>query len=271
MPDTQARKRPARNGFTLVELLVVIGIIAVLIAILLPALTGARRSANTVKCLSNLRQIGIAFQMYSQNNKGVWPVAVHEKDSHMPLPDERRWYHFVGEYVVNRELEKLTDVENLRDNTVIWGCPEWRGLDDYDPGDFASKVRTGYGMNYYPLFFEDGSTKNLAYITGTWGRYIKQSRWTKPSERALLADSVTHVISTPGAISSNSMWFPYDPVVWGTFYIDGARHAKRGTPKRQSYDTPGLNMLFCDGHAAQVSVKGAWNAIVNPGRDNAGP
>src|SRR3954465_14701507 len=64
-----------RRGFTLVELLVVIGIIAVLMSILLPTLRSVRRQANLVQCSSNMKKLSTAMLLYIQDNKGKFPAA----------------------------------------------------------------------------------------------------------------------------------------------------------------------------------------------------
>lgn len=62
-----------RRAFTLVELLVVIGIIALLISILLPSLSRARQAAVRIQCMSNMRQVGLAVQFYANDNRGFYP------------------------------------------------------------------------------------------------------------------------------------------------------------------------------------------------------
>src|SRR4051812_35372382 len=70
------RASQSRNGFTLVELLVVIGIIAVLIGILLPTLSKAREQAKLTQCLSNVRQLGLGMQLYRQYNRDHYPLRI---------------------------------------------------------------------------------------------------------------------------------------------------------------------------------------------------
>ena len=69
--------RRSTDGFTLVELLVVIGIIALLVAMLLPALNKAREAAKSVQCMSNMRSLGVAFFHYGANGGTYYPVAMY--------------------------------------------------------------------------------------------------------------------------------------------------------------------------------------------------
>ncbi len=82
-------RRRTTAAFTLVELLVVVGIIAALMAILMPALSRAREGAKQTACLSNLRQLGLAFLMYASENKGRYP---RHANCFFPQPEDWIYY-----------------------------------------------------------------------------------------------------------------------------------------------------------------------------------
>ena len=282
--------RSRRKGFTLVELLVVIGIIAVLVGILMPALGSARRQARSVKCLANLRSIGQGFYLYGQSYNGKWPVAVHESPG-----VSTRWVDRIAEFITPNVMRNMADMkalnERLRESSAIWGCPEWGlGQDEYDPNSTTHYVRVGYAMQPY-LNLPDNEGTNparmRAYISGAdptkTGQYFPQTQWGKKgSDRLLVADSPAHFIQlsqrTRGALSPSSVWWPWTTPEPGDyskinaqvhFWVDGGRHGKPGTTKQNQYNNKYINAVFCDGSARSVSVREAWNAIVNPGEDTA--
>lgn len=139
------RLRRGHFGFTLVELLVVIGIIAVLIAILLPSLTRARTSAQTVACASNLREIYNYANIYAQANRGFLPSLRVQRETRPGWPAYTGSLDVVWENGELRGLGLLDRTERMPIRLLI--CPN----DDYvyntmmAPGPFdAVKNDTSY-------------------------------------------------------------------------------------------------------------------------------
>jgi prepilin-type N-terminal cleavage/methylation domain-containing protein/prepilin-type processing-associated H-X9-DG protein len=154
-----------RAGFTLVELLVVIGIIAVLIGILMPALIAARKAANTTQCGSNMRQIGNAMRLYLDQNKGRFP-AWHSNGGVWRDPgsgamllegDPRAYWAIVYlPFLLKNNADYETQVANGAGATSglawarsLWQCPSY-AVTDLDPGyseNYVSDQTATLGLN----------------------------------------------------------------------------------------------------------------------------
>ena len=118
-----------RRGFTLVELLVVVAIVALLAAILFPVFASARGKARQAACLSNLRQIGIAMALYAQDNDDQFPYAADPSDQHT-VPNI---WSLSPHYAQVQALPPLQDVlAPYLHAPAVWHCPSDTGFDTLD-------------------------------------------------------------------------------------------------------------------------------------------
>ncbi len=211
-----------RRGFSLVELLVVIGIIAVLISMLLPALQRARKEARRAKCLSNERQIGMAMQMYAAESQGWFPTHNNwgncfGKKGSVTTYDDPGYTGFAGEpgIVGERPLNHYLNAPE------VCGCPD--DLGDTFPGyPGQQSCFDAYGTSY--LIEWQGNSFGVQHVTshppgripmkvgggGDWSLKIILGDWNWHANRPIS--------------DSRTLW-----------------HAN-GNQRR-------VNMLFADGHA----------------------
>jgi prepilin-type N-terminal cleavage/methylation domain-containing protein/prepilin-type processing-associated H-X9-DG protein len=171
----------SRKGFTLVELLVVIGIIALLISILLPALNKVRESSRSVKCLSNLRQLAQGELMMAAERKGYIQPATTYSAANFQDPSRKKfrwradgqiqdWASALSQYVgKKRAVENLMELST--DEIKVFQCPSDKGLLFEQPGywlyadaAFGDLAATG---GYLPISY--GINADIASISDSSG------------------------------------------------------------------------------------------------------
>jgi len=157
-------KREFRSGFTLIELLVVIAIIAILAAMLLPALSLSKQKAQTTKCISNIRQWGIGFRMYADDNQDFVPDegdSLETIDAHGggTLTDnyDSAWYNTVPPLISEKPLINLYGLTGSATNPplpgsrTIYACPSasapMQGLFWFQIPPIVDKAYFMYGEN----------------------------------------------------------------------------------------------------------------------------
>lgn len=230
----RARLRPLR-GFTLVELLVIVAIIAVLAGLLLPALSKAKALGQRTACLSNLRQLGLSWMLYSGDNDGRLVESYPGVASQSPNP----YAWVLGNMQVAAEAASPTlimrgQLFQYNNNIAIYHCPADKGMQA--GGKTIANLRS-YSMN---AFMGDRSRLpapvNHAYPSAAdyVPFYAKESDLPHPSSLWVLIDEDNRTI-TDGC-------FTFDP----TGRQAPPNHYPTAKNQRHSY---GFGMAFADGHS----------------------